>query len=156
MRIVDANVLLVCGQHVLVAPRSRQVMAGQRAGRGGYRRFAWPVLLAFLRLATHRAVFERPLTATEAAEIVRSWLARPAAVVVSPSARHLDLLAGLLADAGTAGNLVSDAHLAALAIEHDAALVSFDTDFARFGGLRWINPNVGISRESASLSAEPN
>ena len=75
------------------------------------------VLLAFLRLTTHPAVFPRPLTVREATEIVRAWLAQPAAIVVDPTTRHADLLAGLLAEAGTAANLVGDAHLAALALD---------------------------------------
>jgi len=100
------------------------------------------VLLAFLRLATHPAVFPHPLDARRATEIMRGWLAQPPAVAVEPTSRHLDMLAGLLAASGTAANLVNDAHLAALAIEHDARLVSFDADFGRFAGLRWMRPGA--------------
>lgn len=136
MRIVDANVLLYAvnastGQH----DRARAWLDGALAGREPVG-LAWTALLAFVRLATHPAIFERPLTAAEATGVVRSWLAQPAAVVVEPTPRHIDLLAGLLAEAGTAANLVNDAHLAALALEHDAVLVSFDADFGRFAGLR--------------------
>ena len=70
-------------------------------------------------------------------EACRAWLSQPQAVVVEPTTRHLDVLAGLLASAGTAGNLVSDAHLAALAVEHAAELVTFDADFGRYAGLNW-------------------
>jgi len=70
----------------------------------------------------------------------QDWLAQPPAVVVEPTARHLTLLAGLLGTSGTAGNLVSDAHLATLALEYDAEIVSYDTDFARFEGVRWSVP----------------
>ena len=66
--------------------------------------------------------------------MVEHWLGRPAAIVVEPTARHLSLLLGLLADTGSAANLVNDAHLAALALEHGAQIVSFDRDFERFGG----------------------
>ena len=100
------------------------------------------MLLAFLRLTTHPAVFPRPLSVGEATKIVRAWLAQPAALVVDPTARHADLLAGLLAEAGTAANLIGDAHLAALALEHDAVLVSFDADFGRFAGLRRETPGT--------------
>lgn len=73
---------------------------------------------------------------------VRGWLAQPAAILVGPTPRHVDVLAGLLAETGTAGNLVNDAHLAALAVEHDARLVSFDADFGRFRGARWEQPTA--------------
>jgi predicted nucleic acid-binding protein len=73
-------------------------------------------------------------------DTLRDWLAQPPAVVVHPSSRHAGLLAALLVETGTAGNLVKDAHVAALAVEHDAVLVSFDADFARFRGLRGGRP----------------
>lgn len=102
--------------------------------------FTWIVVLAFLRLSTHPAIFPRPLAGPEAVNLIRGWLGQPAALVVSPTARHLDILAGLIAEAGTAANLVSDAHLAALAVEHDAVIASFDADFGRFRGVRWEQP----------------
>jgi toxin-antitoxin system PIN domain toxin len=142
VRIVDANVLLYAVN--TAAPRHAQARAwldGALAGREPVG-FAWTVLLAFLRLTTHPAVFPRPLAVGEATEIVRAWLAQPAAIVVDPTPRHADLLAGLLAEAGTAANLVGDAHLAALALEHDAVVVSFDADFGRFAGLRRETPGA--------------
>lgn len=102
--------------------------------------FAWPVVLAFLRLTTHPAVFAQPLDADAATSIVRGWTEQPTARLIDPSPRHLDALSGLLAESGTAANLVSDAHLAALAIENDAVLVTFDSDFGRFSGLRTERP----------------
>jgi uncharacterized protein len=102
--------------------------------------FAWVVLLAFLRLSTRSALFARPLTVIEAADAVELWLFQPAAIVVHPSERHLRLLRGLLGTVGTAANLVNDAHLATLALEHGAEIVSFDRDFERFEGVRWRSP----------------
>ena len=102
--------------------------------------FAWSVLLAFLRLSTHPAVFPRPLTVEQAASILEPWVSAPPAVILEPTRRHLSLLRGLLARSGTAGNLVGDAHLAALALEHGATVVSFDRDFTRFEGVAWRLP----------------
>lgn len=102
--------------------------------------FSWAVLLAFIRLGTHPRVFEAPLQPDEALDLVDSWLSQPCAAVVHPTERHGALLRELLSPLGTAANLTSDAHLAALAIEHGAELCSADADFSRFPGLRWVNP----------------
>jgi toxin-antitoxin system PIN domain toxin len=104
---------------------------------------SWLVLLAFIRLSTRSAVVERPLEVEAALDIVDSWLAQPCTTVVHPTARHAAVLRELLAPLGTAGNLTSDAHLAALAIEHGALLCSCDTDFSRFSGLRFSDPLQG-------------
>ena len=100
----------------------------------------WAVALGFLRLTTRRPVFEEPFSAAEACERVESWLAQPNVMLVHPGELHRRLVLGFLVNLGTAGNLTTDAHLAALAIEHQAELHSTDTDFARFPGLRWRNP----------------
>jgi uncharacterized protein len=102
--------------------------------------FAWVVLLAFIRLTTSPRVFESPLTTPEAMDLVDGWLAQPCATVVHPTTRHASVLRELLEPFGSAGNLTTDAHLAALAIEHGAELCSSDMDFSRFAGLRWASP----------------
>lgn len=102
--------------------------------------FAWAVLVGFVRISTNPRALERAFTAAEAFEYVDEWLDQPVATVVHPSERHAALLRDLLEPLGTAGNLASDAHLAALAIEHGAELCSHDNDFARFEGLRWLDP----------------
>jgi uncharacterized protein len=102
--------------------------------------FAWTVLLGFIRISTRLPFAAYPLSPAEAFDIVESWLAQPSALVLHPTERHLAVLRGLVEPLGTAGNITSDAHLAALAIEHGAEVCSADTDFARFRGLRWTNP----------------
>lgn len=102
--------------------------------------FAWLALLGFVRISTNPAAFESTLSPAGAFEFVESWLGQPVATVIHPTHRHAATLRRLLEPLGTGGNLTSDAHLAALAIEHGAELCSADTDFARFDGLRWTNP----------------
>lgn len=100
----------------------------------------WAVLLAFIRLSTKPSIFTSPLDGGDALDLVDGWFAQPCTTVVHPTERHAAVLRELLDELGTAGNLTSDAHLAALAIEHGAELCSTDTDFARFPRLRWVNP----------------
>jgi uncharacterized protein len=104
---------------------------------------AWSVLLAVIRLATKPAIFERPLSPEQALDLVDGWLAAPTTTVIHPTARHSAVLRELLAPLGTGGNLATDAHLAALAIEHGAELCSSDADFSRFSGVRWLDPLRG-------------
>jgi hypothetical protein len=100
----------------------------------------WAVSLGFLRLMTHPAVLVEPMRPRAAITVLESWYARDAVEVLSPGPRHLRLLDELLDAAGVAGNLTTDAHLAAIAIEHHAELCSTDRDFSRFPGLLWRNP----------------
>jgi toxin-antitoxin system PIN domain toxin len=111
-----------------------------RLSRRGQVGLAWVVALGYLRLMTSRAVLVDPLTPSEALGHVRSWMERPQVQIVQPGPRHLDLLEALTTEAGAAGTLTTDAHLAALAIEHQAELHSNDADFSRFSGLRWLDP----------------
>jgi toxin-antitoxin system PIN domain toxin len=106
---------------------------------------SWSVLLAFVRLGTNPRVFASPLGLDDALDLVDSWLAQPNTTVVHPTDRHAALFRELLGPLGTAGNLTTDGHLAALAIEHGAELYSADADFDRFPRLRRINP---LSRQA--------
>ena len=101
---------------------------------------AWIGILGFIRITTSRQILSHPLPVAQACELVRGWFGQPYVSVLHPSDRHSEILFGLFASLGTAANLTTDAHLAALAIEHQAELHSTDSDFARFSGLRWINP----------------
>lgn len=140
MKLVDANLLLYATDER--APRHGAARAWLEALLSGDEpvAFAWAVLLAFLRLSTNPRVFADPLPPERAFDVIQAWLVQPCATVVHPGSRHTVLVRQLLGALGTAGNLVTDAHLAALAIEHGAELNSCDTDFARFSGLRWVDP----------------
>lgn len=101
---------------------------------------AWAVALGFVRIATHPRILTNPLPVSTACAHVESWLAQPQVSLLHPGERHAATLFELLRRLGTAGNLTTDAHLAALAIEHQAELCSTDADFTRFAGLKWRNP----------------
>lgn len=140
MRIVDVNLLLYALDET--SPRHEKALPWLEDALSGPTTVGlpWTVLLAFVRLSTRGAVFASPLTSDEALDIVDMWLALPSVVVVQPGRRHAAVLRELLTATGTAGNLVPDAHLAALSIEHGAELCSSDADFSRFPGVRWVDP----------------
>jgi len=100
----------------------------------------WLVLTAFIRIGTNARLHRRPLTLKEAIERVQSWLDQPGVRLIQASEQHWEIFQKMLRAGNATGNLVSDAHLAALAIEHNGVLYSTDTDFARFRGLKWKNP----------------
>lgn len=100
----------------------------------------WVVLLGFVRISTHPSILDNPMPAAMACGHVRSWLAQPQVTILHPGERHAELVLGFLEGLGTAGNLTTDAHLAAVAIEHQAELHTTDADFSRFSGLKWRNP----------------
>jgi toxin-antitoxin system PIN domain toxin len=140
MILPDTNLLLDA-----VNSNSDQHATALRALRRGFDEargvaFAWTSLLGFLRLSTRKGIFPRPLSVDEALQVIERWLGHPQAHMIHPGERHLQILGTLLRSAGTAGNLTTDAHLAGLAIEHGATIVTFDRDFARFDGVQWMVP----------------
>lgn len=100
----------------------------------------WPTVLAFVRISTNARLLSNPLSCEEAAEIVDLWLERRTVQWIEPGLRHWGVLKQTLVKGQISGPLVTDAHLAALAEEHGAVVYSADRDFARFPGLRWVNP----------------
>ncbi len=140
MILPDANILLYAvneasEQHGLALKALEEGFDGPR-GVG----FAWVAVLAFIRLSTRSGIFPMPLSVEDALGVAQEWMGHPMAQVLHPTDRHCEMLGRLLVAAGTAGNLTTDAHLAALAMEHDATILSFDRDFARFEGVQWITP----------------
>lgn len=138
--IVDANLLLYARN--TSDPRQPRAQAFLEEVLNGPRRVGlpWQSLTAFVRIATHPRVFPAPLSPAVAADQVQSWLAAPAAWVPVPGEGHAEVLLALLRQLHLTGPLVSDAHLAALAMEHGTGIWSTDSDFARFPGLTWANP----------------
>ena len=141
MKLVDANVLLYAvNEDAPLHDPSREWLDWALGGAATVA-FAWVSMLAFLRLSTHRCVFPRPLSSGEAVTQAEDWLGQPSAVVVEPTARHLSLVRDLLTPSGAGGNLVNDAHLAALSIEHRCEVVSYDMDYLRFEGVKLETPS---------------
>lgn len=136
MVVVDANVLLYAVDSASTHHEQSRSWLDTSLDGAEAVGLAWIALLAFIRIGTNPATLPTPMTVDEATGQVEAWLGAPASVVAQPTARHAGLLRGLLRESGTAGNLTTDAHLAALAIEHGAEIVSYDRDFARFAGVR--------------------
>ena len=141
--LVDANILLFA-----VDARSRQherartwltdaLNGNQRVG------LPWLSLGAFLRISTNPRASERPLRPVEAWQHVADWLACDVAWIPGPTDRHVEVLGGLVTKYDLRANMITDAQLAAMAIEHGLAVYSADTDFARFTEIRWVNPLAG-------------
>ena len=147
MILVDTNILLYAedslSEHHLPA---RAWWDDQLSGSGPVC-LCWPVLSAFVRIGTNARLHQRPLTVKEAVDRVQSWLDQPCVQVIQPTEQHWSILQRMLREGNASANLVSDAHLAALAIEHNCQLQSTDADFARFPGLDWRNPIVGPKRK---------
>lgn len=145
MKIVDANVLLYAVNTASEHHEACRRWLDDALSGADIVGLAWPPLLAFVRLTTKVGLFPAPLSATDAMHQVIDWCAAPTAQMVNPTPRHGDILARLLAQVGTGGNLVSDTHLAALALEHGATIVTYDSDFSRFDGVRSRTPESLLS-----------
>lgn len=142
MKLVDANVLIYAiNDDAPHHERSRQWLEESLSGIEPVG-FPWISILAFLRITTRRQVFQNPLAIEDAVAYVESWLEQPPVEIVVPGPNHWAVFRTLVATSGTAGNLTSDAHLAALAIESSWTLVSTDHDFGRFSRLKLFNPTA--------------
>lgn len=144
MKLVDLNILLYAVNSD--SPRHSAARAWFDASLADEEPvgLAWVVILGFLRIATNPRVFDHPLTANQALETVAGWLSMPNVRRIAPGEEHWRILCSLVKESGTAGNLTTDAHLAALAIEYGCELHSTDADFGRFRHLRWRNPLAGV------------
>ncbi|MFT4123291.1 MAG: PIN domain-containing protein [Microbacteriaceae bacterium] len=141
MKVVDANVLLYAVDEDAEHHGAAKGWLDRAISSGETVVLPWVCLLAFLRLATHPAVYEHPLTVDEAVSVAEVWLSPANVVTPEPDARHLLRLRAFLSQIGRGGNLVNDAHIAAIAAQFDAVVGTFDSDFGRFAGIRWERPS---------------
>jgi toxin-antitoxin system PIN domain toxin len=143
MILVDANILLYAEDSRSEHHEAARAWWDEQLSGSDPIALCWPVLTAFIRIGTNPRLHQRPLTLREAVERVQSWLDQPCVRVIQPTDQHWLLFQQMLRAGNATANLVSDAHVAALALEHNCVLYSSDTDFARFRGLKWKNP-VGL------------
>lgn len=148
MILVDAN-LLIYAKGADLPPHRRAIAWLEATLRDGARvGLPWASLLAFLRISTNPRLLNQPLPMAEAWAQVEEWLALPGVWIPQPTEQHAQVLGELLVASNGAGNLVPDAHVAALAIEHGLEVCTTDADFARFPGVRWRNPLVEGVKEA--------
>lgn len=140
MKLPDVNLLLYAADET--ARLHERALAWVESSLSGSETvaFAWVALLGFIRLSTSPHARGSAWSVEQALDVVDGWLAQPVATVVHPTHRHASVVRDLLGPLGAGGNLTTDAHLAALAIEHGATLCSSDVDFSRFPGLNWVDP----------------
>jgi toxin-antitoxin system PIN domain toxin len=141
LKLVDANVLIYAVDEHAEHHQGAKRWLDAALSSSETVLLPWVSLLAFIRLVTHPSVFERPLDAEQALDVVDVWLSSPVAVVPESDPAHITRLRTLLAATGKGGNLVNDAHLAALALQHRAVVITFDSDFGRFPGVAWEYPD---------------
>lgn len=140
MILVDANILLYAEDSLSPFHQRARLWWDDQLSQSEPVCLCWTVLSAFIRIGTNPRVFEQPLSLEQALARVQSWLDQPCTRVIRPTEDHWTLFKIMLQDGQAVANLVTDAHLAALAIEHGCEFASTDSDFSRFPKLKWINP----------------
>ena len=140
MILVDANLLLYAEDSLSEHHETARNWWDTQLSGSEAVALCWPVVTAFIRIGTNARLHKRPLTLKEAIERVQSWIDQPCVRIIQASEQHWELFQKMLRVGNATANLVSDARLAALAVEHNCMLHSTDTDFARFRGLKWKNP----------------
>jgi len=138
--LVDANILLYAEDSLHPRNQQARLWWDGRLSRTEPVCLCWTVLSAFIRIGTNPRVFDHPLSLEQALTRVQSWLDQPCTRIVRPTERHWTIFQQMLTDGQAVANLVTDAHLAALAVEHGCELASTDSDFARFPKLKWSTP----------------
>jgi toxin-antitoxin system PIN domain toxin len=138
--IVDANVLLYAVDTSSPFHQSAKDWLESSLNEPARVGLPWASLLAFQRISTHPRASASPLSASQAWSFVADWLDADATWIPVPGERHAEILRDLIVAGDLRGNLVTDAHLAALAMEHGVGVCSADSDFARFPQISWVNP----------------
>jgi toxin-antitoxin system PIN domain toxin len=140
MILVDTNILIYAEDKLSpLHEEARQWWDTQLSGESPVC-LCWSILTSFIRISTNRQIFLKPLTMKQAITRLQSWIDQPCVRLINPTETHWQIFQSMLLDGQAKANLVVDAHLAALAIEHGCTLYSTDSDFSRFPKLKWKNP----------------
>jgi len=151
----DANLLIYAVNHDAPHHRQARIWLEQVLSSSEAVGMAWIVLLAFIRITTHPRVLEHPLKVEQALDYVEGWLGQPYVRPATPGEKHWLIMSRLLRASGSAGNLTSDAHLAAIALERGGIIHSADHDFKRFRGLECINPLSAVHEDEVAYTSGP-
>lgn len=146
MILVDANLLIYAVNKDLPEHKRARLWWEEALSGVDDVGLAWMSLMAFLRICTNARIFENPLSPEQALAFIDEWLDRPNVSMVVPGVGHWAILKNLMRQTGTAGNLTTDAHIAALALEHGCTVCSADNDFKRFPGVAHVNPLADARR----------
>jgi uncharacterized protein len=146
--LVDANILLYAEDSLSSFHKQACEWWDEQLPRSEPVCLCWTVLSAFIRIGTNPRVFQHPLSLEQARTRIQSWLDQPCTRIIRAAEQHWTVFQQMLSDGQAVANLVTDAHLAALANEHGCTLASTDADFARFPKLKWIHPLTNINEQS--------
>ncbi|MCL1898239.1 MAG: type II toxin-antitoxin system VapC family toxin [Micrococcales bacterium] len=140
MKLVDTNVLVYAAYRPSKFHLDSLGWLDAALSRGEPIGFAWLALIGFVRIATNPKMTDPPFSRTAALDLVEAWLGAPSAYILEPGPRHAEFLREMLTVAGSSPNLTNDAHLAAIARQHKATVITFDSDFGQFPGINWAQP----------------
>jgi toxin-antitoxin system PIN domain toxin len=140
MILIDTNILIYAEDSLSILHEEARLWWDMQLSGESPVNLCWPILSSFIRISTNRQIFKKPLTVKQAITRVQSWIDQPCVRLINPTESHWQIFQTMLLDGQAKANLVADAHLAALAIEHGCILYSTDSDFSRFPTLKWKNP----------------
>ena len=146
MILTDANILIYAYNELASEHRSARTWLRTSLAGPEPIAFSWLAIMAFVRVATNKKIFSKPYSTNESFDVVENWLSAPGSLILTPGGEHLKIVKRLANESGVYGAMLTDAHIAALAIEHGITLATTDSDFSQFNGLKWINPLVSSKR----------
>lgn len=140
MILTDANLLIYAYNEFAPEHRAARTWLRQSLASVQPLAFSWIAIMAFVRVSTNKKIFTKPYSTDEAYDVVANWLSAPKSLILTPGDEHLKIVKRLANESGVYGSTLTDAHIAALAIEHGVTLATTDSDFAQFAELQWFNP----------------